>query len=119
MLKQYLQPTRHQRQWVVEAARQLSIRMTAEGTADLYHKLSMVMDGHTGGEHLTVQAPLYSDVLNFMAQARYVVYSHTPLVSGASAWNEEYFWQESTPLAGSQAATLDGMCGCWPRPPAR
>jgi len=97
MLKQYLQPTRHQRQWVVEAARRLNIRTTAEGSADLYHKLSMVMDGHTGGEHLTVQAPLYSDVLNFMAKARYV-YSHTPLVSGASAWNEEYFWQESTPL---------------------
>lgn len=97
MLKQYLQPTRYQRQWVVEAARQLNIRTTAEGSADLYHKLSMVMDGHTGGEHLTVQAPLYGDVLNFMAKARYV-YSHTPLVSGASAWNEEYFWQESTPL---------------------
>jgi Tol biopolymer transport system component/imidazolonepropionase-like amidohydrolase len=97
MLKQYLQPTRYQRQWVVEAARQLNIRTTAEGSADLYHKLSMVMDGHTGGEHLTVQAPLYGDVLNFMAKARYV-YSHTPLVSGASAWNEEYFWQEATPL---------------------
>ncbi len=97
MLKQYLQPTRFQRQWVVEAARQLNIRTTAEGSADLYHKLSMVMDGHTGGEHLTVQAPLYSDVLNFMAKARYV-YSHTPLVSGASAWNEEYFWQEGPPL---------------------
>jgi imidazolonepropionase-like amidohydrolase len=97
MLKQYLQPTRYQRQWVVEAARRLNIRTTAEGSADLYHKLSMVMDGHVGGEHLTVQAPLYSDVLNLMAKARYV-YSHTPLVSGASAWNEEYFWQESTPL---------------------
>lgn len=97
MIKQYLQPTRYQRQWVVEAARQLKIRTTAEGSADLYHKLSMVMDGHTGGEHLTVQAPLYSDVLTFMAKARYV-YSHTPLVSGASAWNEEFFWQEGPPL---------------------
>jgi len=94
MLKQYLQPTRNQRQWVVEAARQLGVRTTAEASADIYHKLSMVMDGHTGGEHLTVQAPLYSDMLTFMAKARYV-YSHTPLVSGYGAWNEEYFWQES------------------------
>ena len=94
MLKQYLQPTRYQRQWVVEAARRLNIRTTAEGSADLYHKLSMVMDGHTGGEHLTVQAPLYADVLTFMARANYV-YSHTPLVSGYGAWNDEYFWQES------------------------
>jgi hypothetical protein len=94
MLKQYLQPTRYQRQWVVEAARRLGIRTTAEGSADLMHKLSMVMDGHTGGEHLTVQAPIYSDFLTFMAKAGYF-YSHTPLVSGYGAWNEEYFWQES------------------------
>jgi Tol biopolymer transport system component/imidazolonepropionase-like amidohydrolase len=97
MLKQYLQPTRHQRQWVVEAARQLNIRATAEGSADMYHRISMILDGHTGGEHLTVQAPLYSDMLTLMAKARYV-YSHTPLVAGASAWNEEFFWQEGPPL---------------------
>ena len=93
MLKQYLQPTRYQRQWIVEAARQLDIRTTAEGSADLYHRLSMVMDGHNGGEHMTAQAPLYSDVLAFMAKANYV-YSHTPLVAGYGAWNEEFFWQE-------------------------
>ena len=94
MLKQYNQPTRYQRQWVVEAARQLGIRTTAEGSLDINHRLGMVMDGHTGGEHLTVQAPLYGDFLTLLAKARYV-YSHTPLVSGYSAWNEEYFWQES------------------------
>jgi Tol biopolymer transport system component len=96
MLKQYLQPTRSQRQWVTEAARQLGIRTTAEGSADLNHKLSMAMDGHTGAEHLTVQAPLYSDFLTFLAKAR-LVYSHTPLVSGYGAWNEEYWWQ-ATPV---------------------
>jgi imidazolonepropionase-like amidohydrolase/dipeptidyl aminopeptidase/acylaminoacyl peptidase len=93
MVKQYNQPSRTQRQWVVEAVRRLGMRTTAEGSQDIYHKVSMVMDGHTGGEHLTVQAPLYSDFLTFMAKARYF-YSHTPLVSGYGAWNEEYFWQE-------------------------
>ncbi|MEO8449134.1 MAG: amidohydrolase family protein [Gemmatimonadota bacterium] len=93
-LKQYLQPTRQQRQWVVEAGRQLGIRVTAEGSMDMNHKLGMVMDGHTGGEHSTVQAPLYSDFITFLAKSRYV-YSHTPLVSGFGGWNEEYFWQES------------------------
>jgi Tol biopolymer transport system component/imidazolonepropionase-like amidohydrolase len=97
MLKQYLQVTRTQRQWVVEAARRLNIRTTAEGSSDIYHKISMVMDGHTGGEHLTVQAPLYNDFLRFLAEARYV-YSHSPQVSGYGAWNEEYFWQEGQPL---------------------
>ena len=94
LLKQYLQPTRQQRQWAVDAARELGLQVTAEGSDDLNYKLGMVMDGHTGGEHLTVQAPLYNDFITFLAKSRYV-YSHTPLVSGFGAWNEEYFWQES------------------------
>ncbi len=94
LLKQYLQPTRQARQWSVEAARRLGMRATAEGSMDLGHKLGMVMDGHTGGEHVTVHSPLYADVTTFLGKARYV-YSHTPLVSGFGAWNEEYFWQES------------------------
>jgi imidazolonepropionase-like amidohydrolase len=94
MLKQYLQPTRQQRQWAVDAARELGLRVTAEASMDLNHKVGMVMDGHTGGEHVTVQAPLYSDFTTFIAKSRYV-YSHTPLVSGFGAWNEEYFWQAS------------------------
>ena len=94
MLKQYLQPTRRQRQWSVDAARELGLRVTAEGSMDLNHKISMAMDGHTGFEHVTVQAPIYADFVNFMGKTR-SVYSHTPLVSGFGAWNEEYFWQES------------------------
>jgi hypothetical protein len=93
MLKQYLQPLRQARQWVIEAARQLGVRSTAEGSADLYHRLSMVLDGYNGGEHMVAQAPLYADVLTLMARAGYV-YSHTPLVAGYGAWTEEYFWQE-------------------------
>jgi len=94
MLKQYLQPTRRQRQWAVDAAREVGMRVTAEGSDDLNYKLGMIMDGHTGGEHLTVQAPLYSDFTTFIGQAKYV-YSPTPLVSGFAAWNEEWFWQAS------------------------
>ncbi len=94
LLKQYLQPTRQQRQWAVDAARELGLRVTAEGSMDLNHKISMAMDGHTGFEHPTVQAPLYSDFTTFLGKTR-SVYSHTPIVSGFAAWNEEYFWQES------------------------
>ena len=70
------------------------MRVTAEGSDDLNYKLGMIMDGHTGGEHLTVQAPLYSDFTTFIGQAKYV-YSPTALVSGFAAWNEEWFWQAS------------------------
>jgi Tol biopolymer transport system component len=94
LLKQYLQPQRQQRQWAVDAARELGMRVTAEASMDLNHKLGMVMDGHTGGEHVTVQSPLYADMTTLLGKARYF-YSHTPLVSGFGGWNEEYFWQES------------------------
>lgn len=94
MIKQYLQPTREQRQWIADAARERGIRITAEASDDLDCRLGMMMDGYTGGEHVQAQSPLYSDVTTFIAQARYV-YSHTPLLSGFGAWNEEWFWQES------------------------
>jgi hypothetical protein len=42
---------------------------------------------------MVAPTPLYSDVLTLMAKANYV-YSHTPLVGGPSAWNDEFFWQE-------------------------
>lgn len=93
-LKEYLQPRRDQRQWVVEAGRRLGIRVTAEGSVELTHKLSMAMDGHTGFEHATALVPLYGDVTGFLGRTR-SVYSATPLVGGPAAWNEEYFWQES------------------------
>ncbi len=94
MIKQYMQPTREQRQWIADAARARGVRVTAEASDDLNYRLGMVMDGYTGGEHTQAQSPLYSDVITFMAQANYV-YSNTPLLSGFSAWNEEWFWQES------------------------
>lgn len=92
--KQYLQPKRIQRQWIVEAARKLPLTVTAEGSIDLEHKLSMIMDGHTGFEHPTPLLPLYSDVAKFFGQAK-VVYSMTTVVGGTGPWNEEYFFQES------------------------
>jgi len=94
MIKQYMQPTREQRQWIADAARERGVRITAEASDDLNYRLGMMMDGYTGGEHVQAQSPLYSDVTNFIARANYV-YSHTPLLSGLGAWNEEWFWQES------------------------
>ncbi len=94
MIKQYMQPTREQRQWIADAAREHGVRVTAEASDDLNYRLGMMMDGYTGGEHALGQAPLYSDVTTFIARTGHV-YSHTPLLSGFGAWNEEWFWQES------------------------
>ncbi len=93
-LKQYLEPDREQRQWIVEVARKQGLRVTAEGSSDLLHKVSMAMDGQTGFEHPTPYAPLYGDVTQFFGQT-HTVYSPTFMVGGTAPWNEEYFQQIS------------------------
>jgi Tol biopolymer transport system component len=93
-LKQYLQPDREQRQWITEIARKQHLRVTGEGSSDLLHKISMLMDGQTGFEHPTPYVPLYGDVAKFFGQA-HTVYSPTFTVGGTAPWNEEYFDQIS------------------------
>ncbi|MEP7384758.1 MAG: hypothetical protein ABI910_24015, partial [Gemmatimonadota bacterium] len=46
-LKQYQQPRRDQRQWVLEAARKHGMQVTSEN-GDLEYTIGMIMDGHTG-----------------------------------------------------------------------
>jgi Tol biopolymer transport system component len=93
-LKQYLQPDREQRQWITEIARKQHLRVTGEGSSDLLHKITMLMDGQTGFEHPTPYSPLYGDVAKFFGQA-HTVYSPTFTVGGSAPWNEEYFFQIS------------------------
>lgn len=93
-LKEYLQPDRRRRQWVVEAGRKLGSMVTSEGSIDIDHKVSLALDGHTGFEHATAQTPLYSDFTTFLGKLG-SVYSTTPMVGGPGPWNEEYWWQES------------------------
>jgi Tol biopolymer transport system component len=93
-IKQYLQPNREQRQWITEIARERGLRVTGEGSMDLIHKLTMLMDGQAGFEHPTPYAPLYQDVAKMFGQA-HTVYSPTLMVGGTAPWNEEYFFQSS------------------------
>ena len=93
-LKQYLQPNREQRQWVTEVARKKGLRVTGEGSSDLLHKVSMLMDGQAGFEHPTPYVPLYQDVAKFFG-ASHTTYSPTLMVGGTAPWNEEYFFGAS------------------------
>ncbi|MFN8582003.1 MAG: amidohydrolase family protein [Gemmatimonadaceae bacterium] len=92
-LKQYQQPRRDQRQWVMEAARKHGLQVTSEN-GDLEYTLGMIMDGHTGFEHPLSYTPLYSDVTTFLGKAQ-ATYSPTFMVGGPGPWNEEYWYQES------------------------
>ena len=93
-LKQYLQPNREQRQWITEIARKSRLRVTGEGSSDLLHKLTMLMDGQAGFEHPTPYVPLYQDVAKMFGMS-HTTYSPTFMVGGTAPWNEEYFFQMS------------------------
>ena len=93
-VKSYNQPRREQRQQVIEAARQLGIRVVPEGGSFFYHNLSMVADGHTSVEHNIPVAPLYKDVIQFWSNTRT---SNTPtlIVNYGSVTGEYYWYQHS------------------------
>ncbi|MBW3535103.1 MAG: amidohydrolase family protein, partial [Gemmatimonadetes bacterium] len=90
-IKQYGQPHRAQRQWIADIAREKSVMLTGEGS-DLAYNVGTTLDGQTGWEHPMSYVPLYGDVAEFFGRAE-ATYSPTFVVGGASAWNEEYFWQ--------------------------
>jgi Tol biopolymer transport system component len=92
-IKQYGQPRREQRQWFSEAGRQVGANVTSEG-GHFFENLGMIMDGQTGWEHPFGEVPMYSDGAKFLGQAK-ATYSPTLVVAGPSAWNIEYFFQES------------------------
>jgi imidazolonepropionase-like amidohydrolase/Tol biopolymer transport system component len=93
-VKSYNQPRREQRQQVIEAARQLGIRVVPEGGSFFYHNLSMVTDGHTSVEHNLPVAPLYDDVVQFWSKTKT---SNTPtLIVNYGGINGEYYWYQHT-----------------------
>ncbi|MBT8220466.1 MAG: PD40 domain-containing protein [Bacteroidia bacterium] len=93
-VKSYNQPRRNQRQQVIEAARQLGIRVVPEGGSFFYHNLTMVADGHTSVEHNIPVAPLYKDVIDFWAATKT---SNTPtLIVNYAGMSGEYYWYQKT-----------------------
>ena len=79
-LKQYLQPRRIQRQWVLQAAIAEGMNATNEGAADLKADIQMAIDGYTGLEHSIGQVPLYKDVVTVLAESK-IVWTPTLVVA--------------------------------------
>ncbi len=88
-IKDYLQPSRVERQMLAQAARRLGVTITAEGE-DLFRDLALIIDGHPGWEHNLPYTPLYHDATQFFARAG-VVYSATLNVSSPALRGQEYY----------------------------
>jgi Tol biopolymer transport system component len=90
-LKSYLIGNRKQRQWMVQASKELEMMPTTEGGIDLKLDLTHILDGMKGNEHNFPIAPLYGDVAQLAAQSG-IFYTPTLIVSFGGPWGENFFY---------------------------
>jgi Tol biopolymer transport system component len=93
-IKSYIVGNRKQRQYMVEASKELGMMPTTEGGLDLKLDLTHVIDGFHGNEHTLPITPLFKDVLTIFAQSGI---SETPtlIVNYGGPFGEDY-WYEYT-----------------------
>jgi hypothetical protein len=95
-IKAYLSGNRKQRQYVIQASKELGMMPTTEGGLDLKLDLTHMADGFWGTEHSLPILPLYRDVVQFLAQSG-TTYTPTLLVLYGGPWAEEYFFTQENP----------------------
>ncbi len=95
-VKQYVAGDREQRQWIIEAARDLELMPTTEGALDLKMDLTQIIDGYPGHEHTFPIYPLYDDVIGLTAASQ-SAYTPTLLVNYGGPWAENYFYTRENP----------------------
>jgi hypothetical protein len=90
-LKSYVVGNRKQRQWVVQAAKDLELTVTTEGALDLKLDMTHAIDGFGGNEHSLPIVPLFEDVVQLFSQSK-TAYTPTLLVLYGGPWAENYFY---------------------------
>src|ERR1700682_4592291 len=93
-IKSYVVGNRKQRQYMVEASKELEMMPTTEGALDLKLNLTHVIDGFHGNEHTLPIPPLYKDVLQMFAQSG-IAETPTLIVNYGGPFGENYFYESS------------------------
>jgi hypothetical protein len=93
-IKSYIVGNRKQRQFMVQASKELEMMPTTEGGLDLKLNLTHVIDGFHGNEHTLPITPLYKDVLQIFAQSG-IAETPTLIVNYGGPFGQEY-WFENT-----------------------
>jgi Tol biopolymer transport system component/cytosine/adenosine deaminase-related metal-dependent hydrolase len=96
-IKMYMTGNREQRQWIIEAARELELMPTTEGGLDHFQDLTMAIDGYSGQEHNTPGFPFYEDVVRLYVTSK-TAYTPTILVTYGGPWAENYYYAEENPF---------------------
>lgn len=99
-LKSYVVGNRQQRQWMIEACKELKMMPTTEGSLDLKLDFTHASDGFSGNEHALPIVPLFNDVVNVFAKSG-ITYTPTLLVAYGGPWAENFFY-ETTEVYGDQ-----------------
>jgi CubicO group peptidase (beta-lactamase class C family) len=84
LIKSYLIGNRQQRQWIVQACRELGMIPTAEGGSDDKLDLTHALDGFGGNEHALPASPAREDAVRLLSQSG-ITYTPTLLVSFGGA----------------------------------
>jgi Tol biopolymer transport system component len=90
-LKMYMTGNRQQRQWVIQAAKELELMPTTEGGLDFKLDMTHAIDGYSGIEHALPIAPIYEDVVGLF-KASQTTNTPTLLVSYGGPFGENYFY---------------------------
>jgi imidazolonepropionase-like amidohydrolase/dipeptidyl aminopeptidase/acylaminoacyl peptidase len=102
-IKQYVAGNREQRQWIIQAAHELKLLPTTEGSLDIEMNITEAIDGYPGHEHSWPGFPLYSDLIRLFAESG-IVYTPTILVAYGGPWAENYFYATENVLGDTRLA---------------
>ena len=93
-IKSYIVGNRRQRQFMVQASKELEMMPTTEGGLDLKLDLTHVIDGFHGNEHTLPITPLFKDVIQIFAQTG-VATTPTLIVNYGGPFGENYWYENS------------------------
>ena len=102
-IKMYAAGNREQRQWIIEAARELELMPTTEGGLDTKANMTMAIDGYSGVEHNMPAFPMYADMVELVARSN-IAYTPTILVTYGGPWAENYFYTTEDVLGDEKLA---------------
>ena len=104
-IKMYMAGNREQRQWIIQAARELGLMPTTEGGLDYKQDLTMAIDGYSGQEHNLPGFPFYNDVVRLFADSK-IAYTPTILVAYGGPWAENYWFATEDVLGDEKLLTF-------------
>lgn len=101
--KMYMAGNRRQRQWLIEAARELQLMPTTEGGLEYRLNMTHAMDGYSGIEHAMPIVPAYKDMVELMKQSG-TTNTPTLLVQYGGPWAENYYYTNENVIGDKKLA---------------